>query len=508
MSALQSNQVRHSAIWIYASEIVKTLSQFVVGVILARLLGPVDFGIFVAVTAFTSMLLLTVQFGMPQALLQAKLLDDAQVNGAFWFIVLTSVIFVGVVSVITPPLSTLYDSASFSTVMYLMSGLFLLTPFTAVGLALLRREMRFDRAAKIGMVSLGVSGASSIVAASLGAGVYSLVLGAYVGMAVNAAMLARSLTWRPSAPRLAPVRPLLAYSGFATLNIMLSSATSRVDNMIVGSVLGTGSLGLYNRAYSLARIPSDQFAQSLGPLVLGSLARIQEDIERSRELYFKAVSAISAVSMPFLVVLGVAGPLAVEFLYGQDWLGAGQPLRAMVVGAVFLVLSVTLRGFINAQGLVRQLVPINGAVFVLTIGLVLLLAPAGLTAIAAGISFREALLFFLMARLLSRSAIKLRPAEIVYAVVPILVACAVSMFTGFAVLEYSRGSLAENSLLRLFLVGSSIFICYTSVLLALMLTWTSHAPLATTRELLTEVLAKVLTRLRLRLRATLGFVTK
>jgi O-antigen/teichoic acid export membrane protein len=500
VSTLQSKDVRRGAVWIYAGQVFTTLGQFFIGIILARLLGPIDFGIFIAVTAFTSLLLLIVQFGIPQALLQAKFLDDAQVNGAFWFVALTAVIFVGIVLVAAEPLSAFYDSASFSTVMCVMSGLFLLAPYATIGLALLRRQMRFDRVAQIEMISISVAGASSIVAASLGAGVYSLVLGAYVSMIVNSVMLARSLTWRPSNPRVAPVKPLLSYSGFATLNIMLVAATARVDNMVVGGALGTGSLGLYNRAYSLARIPSDQFAQSLGPLVLGSLARIQEDVERSRQLYFKAVSAISTVSMPFLVVLAVAGPLVVEFLYGQEWLGAGQPLRAMVVGAVFLVLSVTLRGFINAQGLVRQLVPINAAVFVLTIALVISLAPAGLTAIAAGISFREALLFFLMARVLRRSKIELHLADIAYAVFPIMLACSGSLVAGMAVLEYSRVSLSANTLSCLILIASSVFICYSAILLALMQVWRSHAPLANTRDLLAEVLTKVGARLRLSLR--------
>ena len=489
MSANFSQQVLRGAAWSYGGQIVTTLGHFILGVILARLLGPSEFGVFIAVTAFTSLFLMGVQFGMPQAILQAKTLTESQINAAFWSICTLALVFIGLTVAVAAPLAGLYASDQFEGVMYAMCSVFALTPFTAVGLALLRREMRFDRVELINVVSLVVSALLSIAAALVGAGVYSLVVGAVSGMVVNLGILLLSIDWRPSWPRWSPVRPLLGYSGFAALNTMLIFATARVDSMLVGAMLGTSQLGLYNRSYSLARIPSDQFAESLGPLVLGSLSRIQDDVERSRQLYFKAVAAISTLTMPFLVVLGVAGPGAIDFLYGEAWLGAGGPLRVMVIGAVFVMLSSSLKGFINAQGLVREAVPLFATVLAATVIFVLALADWGLVAIAIGISLREGLLFVMMVRLLGRSQVRLRLSEIGYAVAPAMIASLVALLVGLGSLAAAPVALTENAFIFLLSIGLSITAAYGFTMLLLMLTWRSHLPLRSTRQLLPDRLA-------------------
>lgn len=498
MSANFGKEVRRGAAWSYAGQVVTTFGHFIMGVILARLLGPSEFGVFIAVTAFTSLFMMGVQFGMPQAILQAKTLSDAQANAAFWSICTLALLFIGVTVAVAEPLAALYNSDQFQGVMYAMCLVFVLTPFTAIGLALLRRDMRFDRVELINVVSLAVAALVSIGAALFGAGVYSLVVGAVSSMVVNLGMLLLYIDWRPSWPRWSPVRPLLGYSGYAALNTILIFATARVDSMLVGAMLGTSQLGLYNRSYSLARIPSDQFAESLGPLVLGSLSRIQDDVEWSRQLYFKAASAISTVTMPFLVVLAVGGPAAIKLLYGEAWSGAGDPLRAMVVGAVFLMLSSSLRGFINAQGLVRDAVPLFATVLAVTVVVVLALADWGLVAIAIGISLREALLFVMMVRLLGRSRVTLRFVEIGYAVAPAMIASLVALLVGFASLEMARVVLLDNIFLLLVILGIAIFSSYGLLMLLMMLAWRSHLPLRNTWELIhgaqTKVLAGILGR--------------
>jgi len=501
MSLLQGQQIRLGAFWSYAGQVYLTAGHFIVGVLLARLLGPGDFGVFIAVTAFTSVFLMGVQFGLPAAILQARELEDRHADAAFWTMTGLGVVFLGIAAVVAGPLSTLYDDARFIGVMLWMAGTFLLTPYTAVGLALLRRRMQFDHVARIEMISFTATAPIALTVALSGGGVYALVLGAYAGMLINAVLIGRRLRWRPSRPCLAPVKALLGYSGYMTVNNLLHFATARVDSMLVGARLGTAPLGLYNRAYSLARMPSDQFGESLGPLMVGSLSRIQDDIDRSRSLYFKAVSAISVVTAPFLAVLLVAGPMAIELLYGSQWSGAGDPLRVMVAGALFVMLTLTLRGLISAQGLVKQLIPVNVVALLLTAAVVVILSPWGLIAISAGISVREAIVFFGMVRVLGRSRLRLRLAEVLHAAAPALLAASAALPGGLAALRYGRVLGLGDGLAMLLLVAAAVFFCYSVAILALMVLWRSHAPLGNTRGLLLDAMRTLLRRMRLRPRA-------
>jgi O-antigen/teichoic acid export membrane protein len=484
--------VRRGAIWSYAGQGYMTLGNFVVGLIIARILGPSEVGVFIAVTAFTAVFLIGVQFGLPQAILQARVLHDDQVNAAFWSIAALGLLFFCLLWWATTWLAQFYEADVFVGVMRLMGGVFLLTPMTAVGLALLRRDMRFARVAAIDAAALTISSVVSVGAALLGAGVYSLVMGTFSSMLSTLIGLLVSHSWRPSRPSWLPVRSLLHFSSRTMVNNVLSLTTNRVDNMLVGAILNTASLGLYNRAYSLARIPAEQFAESLGPLLFGSLSRIQDDVDRSKRLYLTAAPMIAVLTMPFFVLLGVAGSDLVWLLYGEAWSGAGTPLRVMAAGAVFFMLCVTMRALINAQGLVGQLTGILLALFVATIVVVFGLAPVGLTAVAIGISLREALMFVLMLRLLGRSRLKLTFGDFTAALAPAFIAAVVCLVMTVVTMAWSAAVLPDNRLGRVSTVSFACFASYAVAMLVQLWLWRRHSALAKMREMLVPVAARAL----------------
>lgn len=496
MSSLFSNKIRTGAIWSYAGQIYLMLGHFISGIILARILGPEDFGIFIAVTAFTSIFLVSVQFGLPQAIIQAKELTDEQINAVFWTISLMALLFILLILFIAKPLAEIFSSEQFSLILYLMSVVFFFIPYTSVAQALLRREMHFERVTRLNILSMTISMFAAIISALLGAGVYSLPFGAIVNMAVMTFGLMTSLHWYPSLPQIAPVRSLLSYSVFMALNNLTKIAIERIDNIIVGALLNPHMLGLYNRAYSFARLPAEQFAESLGPLIMSSFSRIQDDVDWSRQLYFKAICIISIVTMPFLVFLLITGPAVIEFLYGPKWIDAGMPLQVMIIGAVFVMLSLTIREFANAQGLTRQSAMVNIIVLIITIFAVAGLAPWGLVAISVGITIREILIFWLLVRVLHQSKIELHLNQIFYAVAPSIIASGVALLVGYPVFGLAQNVVSYNLFMQLVIVGITSFFSYGLCLLVLLWLWRSHAPLMTARKLAIETLAALYRRAR------------
>ncbi len=492
---ITAQQVRRGALWTYGQSFISTFGQFLVGVILARLLTPGDFGLFIAVTAFTTILLNLAQSGLSAALLQAKTLTEKQTNAAFWTISLIAAACVALLAAIAQPLGRVYDSANFVDVMYLMCSAFILIPYNAISLALLRRQMKFDLIARIGIRTMMIVSLIEILAALLGAGVYSLVLGSIASMIILTYFFARHLNWRPCFPSFSPVRALLGYSGSATVNSALNFLTGRVDNMLVGALLGTSLLGLYRRAYSLSRMPVEKFSTNLNQVLFGSLSRIQEDLTRSRRLYFKATSAIAILTMPFLILLLCVGPEMVEFIYGEQWTAAGPPLQLMVPGVFFVLISSSLRPIIQAQGLVYRAIPINAAALGVTILGILALHGFGLVGIAVAISLREALSLGLIVRLLSRSQVALTPSEIGFAVVPAFIAGLFSLAAGLMVMTMAEEQGTGLGLL-LVAVGMAVFSTYLAAIAILMVLWREHQYLMSTRDLIISVLADMAARIR------------
>lgn len=485
-----SERIRKGALWSYASQFYLTASSFVAGIALARLLGPAAFGVFIAVTAFTSLLGLLVQLGLPQAILQSERLDDEEANAAFWSVALASWCVAVLVWFAAEPLGRLFAMAAFAPVMKGMTLILVLTPFAGIVLAMMRRALQFAEVARMHIVAFTIGTALSIIAALAGLGAHSLVLGAVGQMLTMVLGLRRRCQWRPGRPRLAAVRRLLGFGGFATADNALQMATNRIDNLLVGALLGDRLLGLYNRAFSLSRLPSEQFSESLGPLLLGSLARVQGDARASRALYFKALSAIAIAAMPFLALLALLGPQAIAFLYGPDWIGAALPLQIMLLGAVFLMVSSSLRRLVLAQGLAAALLQPNLLALFGTIVVVAAGAPFGLAAIAAGISARELLVADALVRVLSRSRLRLRRRELLLVIAPSLVASGFTILLLGALDLRIHAAVGGNPFLYLAAMSCVGIGLYAACIALLVMLWRTHPTLTHSWSLLLRALPR------------------
>lgn len=148
-------QIKTGAAWTYLQGWLGSVIHFVVGIILARLLDPDQFGVFFAMTAYTAILLRQVQFGIPEALLQAKSLSDRDWNSSFWFMVLIAIFLTMVAYALAHSLGRFYDDSRYVEVMRWMALIFLFVPFNAINGTLLRRSMRFKTLAKINVGSGG-----------------------------------------------------------------------------------------------------------------------------------------------------------------------------------------------------------------------------------------------------------------------------------------------------------------------------------------------------------------
>jgi O-antigen/teichoic acid export membrane protein len=463
---------------------------------MARMIGPAGIGVFIAVTAFTSVLLIVVQLGLPPALLQAKSLQTGQANAAFATIALLSCLAIVVLVLAAPWVARAFDSDQFVPVMYAMCMVFMLTPYTAVGIALLQREMEYDTVAKINLRALFLSTGLSVVAVLAGADVYALVLGAVAHVAITALGVAARSSWRPGFPRFNLLLGLRRYALLSFLNNTLEIAQNRVAQVLVGTGQGTAMLGLYNRAYSLSRMPVEQFSGSVGPLLFGALSRIQSDRDWSRQFFLKAIGTLAAAVLPFLAVLLVAGRETVLLLYGPAWEESGLPLQIMTIGASVLIFTESLRRLIYAQALLPALLPIQLLILVATAGAAWLGGLAyGVIGIAVAMVARDLVAALLLLRVLNTGRLNLGINQVLYAVAPALIASAAAVVATESALAVFLVDTSGN-LATLMVAAITTFATYGLVLGVLMLTWSDHAPLMSARELLLQGTVKLMQMVR------------
>lgn len=458
--------------------------NFIAGIILARILEPADFGVFIAVSIYTHLLLILIRFGIPPALLQAEEIDEQQTSTCFWIMQALAVGSSLVVVLVAGVLEQVYGDPRYSGVMYLSCVSFFIIPYSVICRTLLQREINFRPIAITRIVSNLVASPLSICLALWGLGPYSLVLSGVVSTVLSAIFFAFITRWTPClcfSP--GNCRHLLRYAWNTNLANLLSDFSERVDSMMVGAMMNTSILGIYNRAYSLSRLPVEQLALNLRTLLFSSLSRLQGDLEETSKLYKRALCSMALAVFPFLLLIMLLAQDFIHVVYGNKWLDTVEPLQIMVLGAFATMVTINLRALSSAQNLIGREVPLQMIRVVLTGGLVALAAPRGLSAVAVSIVVQEVLFLLLMKKMIVNAGIGITWGQMLYAVAPAVITTLVALCAAIIaeqLLTYNGVVLVDWS--RLFVLTGVVLVTYAIAILGLNKAWPRHEALGVSIE--------------------------
>lgn len=345
--------------------------------VLARLLGPFDFGLVGMVTAFTGVLSLFRDFGLSSAAIQRATVTEEQVSTLFWINMLVGV-FLGLVAVaMAPAVAAFYRDPRLIAVTAILGAGFI---FNAAGVqhgALLQRQMRFTAIAIINTAGLLVGTALAIGGALAGYGYWALV-------AMTVA-LPLSITigywiatgWVPGRPRRGTgIRSMMRFGGTLTINGLVVYVASNLEKVLLGRFWGADILGIYGRAYQLVNIPTDNLNTSAGEVAFSALSRLQDEPRRLRSYFLKGYSLILALTLPVTVACALFAGDVILVLLGPKWTAAAPILRLLAPTILVFAIANPLSWLLTSLGFVNRL---------LKMGLVI--APLMITGYAIGLHY-------------------------------------------------------------------------------------------------------------------------
>src|SRR5947207_7214842 len=252
-----TDRTTRAAQWRLAGSLVGAVSQFVVGVLLARLLPPSDFGVMALAFVVLGLARLFGDLGIGSALVQRATLSDRHVRSAFTFSVLLGIATAAMMTAVAPLGAVVLGDPNVTPVLRVLAAGFALGGPAVVAGALLRRRLDFRRLFFIDAASylLGYGGVA-VSLAVLGYGVWSLVWGGLLQglLAASAQLAAVRHSARPLLAR-RELADLLHFGLGAHVSGCVNYIALNGDNLVVGRCLGATSLGLYSRAYTLMNLP-------------------------------------------------------------------------------------------------------------------------------------------------------------------------------------------------------------------------------------------------------------
>lgn len=337
--------------WTSVARAIGQVASFIVGLLLARLLGPSEFGLIGMALVLSGFLSLMGELGLGAALVQRADLDERHRSSAFWLSVATGIFFALLLCASAPAIAAFYREPRLVPVIRVLSIDFVIAPLRSVQSALLSRSMAFKALAAVEITGVVTSSTVAVVLAFKGYGVWALVARTLTSSSLQTLVLWSVSRWRPSfrADRQA-IADLWKFSshllGFGIVNYWARKA----DDLLIGRFLGSAPLGLYSRAYGTMMMPLTEITGVFGKVMFPMLSRIQDDKARSKAIYLRAISAISMVTFPIMLVLLVASEPIVLALYGEKWRGMLTTLQIYCVVGAFQSIGTTVGWIYQSQG--------------------------------------------------------------------------------------------------------------------------------------------------------------
>jgi PST family polysaccharide transporter len=346
-----TQQTAGSLAWSAASRVGGQIVQFSIIVVLARLLVPAQFGLVEMYAVFTGFAVVFVDLGLAAALVQRQSLEERHLSSAFWLNLAGGVAAAGMIAALSPGIAAFYGQPRLVLLTIVAGANFIVGAPGIVQSALLQRALNFRRLAFIELTANVISGAVAICVALSGGGVWSLVALTLTSTATRSLILWFSSDWRPLwAVDRAAIAELWRFSGnmlgFTSINYWARNA----DNLLIGKFIGVGALGIYARAYNTMLLPLYQISGVTSSVMFSALSGIQEDLERVRNAYLRAVSMIALVAFPTMVGLLVVADRLVLVAFGQRWSATVPLLRVLCVAGLIQSVSMTGGWIYQSQG--------------------------------------------------------------------------------------------------------------------------------------------------------------
>ncbi|RZA30492.1 MAG: hypothetical protein EOP02_01370 [Proteobacteria bacterium] len=327
--------IRHSLVINFFSSTGATIVQFIVSVLLARMLSPGEIGVFSMTVVFVNIAHIFRDFGVGTYLQRESVITPEKMRAATGVLFTTSWIIAAALYAGSPWISQWFNEPAMVPVMEVLAIGFLFIPFGSITHALLTREFAAGKQAIVNVVGTATFAVTCLTLAYSGFGTMSMAwanLANIIACAIAyAPMRPKHLPWMPSFRNW---RNVLHFGVGTLLSNCLSSINSAIPDIMLGKLGSATLVGLFSRASSTVSI----FGYIAGSTVnYGSLSYISQAFHRNEPigpLLNKATSLVTAVGWPALALTYVFSTEIVSTLYGEKWLPAVPAIDALVLASI------------------------------------------------------------------------------------------------------------------------------------------------------------------------------
>lgn len=307
--------------WSFAENLSQQGIQFVIGVLIARVLSPSDYGMVGMLAIFTAISQTLINSGFSTAIVRKTDRTQTDLSTAFWFNMAVGLALYFILFLSGPLIARFYNEPLLSDLIKVTALTLILNSLCIVQQALFTIKMDFKTQAKISVTASLVTGITGVAMAYNGFGVWSIVWPGVAGGAVRCVMLWVSSKWRPDKVfSKRSFRELFSFGSKLLVSGLIDTLYNNIYPIIIGKKFSATDLGYYTRADGYSQLPATTITNVMQRVTFPMLCEIQNDMSRLERVYRQLLRLSAFVVFPAMVGLAALAEPLIRFMITDKWL--------------------------------------------------------------------------------------------------------------------------------------------------------------------------------------------
>lgn len=326
-------------------------AQFVLQIVLARLLSPDHYGVLSIMIIFTTLANVFIQNGFNTALIQNKEVKEEDYSSVLWLSLGIAGILYAVIYFVSPAIGSFYKMDDIVWPMRTLALMLFPGALTSVQLAKVSREMKFRKVFYSNMIGVVLSGVISIVIALKGGGLWALVAQTLINaIIVSVVMSIVSKLRIRLVCNFKRLKVLFSYGWKLLVSALLDALYQDANSLVIGKKYNANTLGYYNRGQQFPQLLINSINGSVQSVLLPAMSKEQDDKSRVKEMTRTSVTVSSYLVFPIMAGLAAVAPALIELLLTAKWLPSVPYLQICCITFAFYPIHSANLQAINAVG--------------------------------------------------------------------------------------------------------------------------------------------------------------
>lgn len=347
----KNKSVSKGLFWKLLERFGVSVTQFILQIILARLLAPEHYGVLSIMIIFTTLANVFIQNGFNTALIQNKDVKEDDYSSVFWVSLGVSGALYAAIFFASPLIGQFYDMPGIVTPMRVLALMLFPGALNSVQLAKVSREMDFRKVFYSNVGAVIVSGVAGIAIAIFGGGLWALVAQSLLN--VFTACIVMSFTSKLKLRfvcNLNRVRVLFRYGWKLLVSSLIDTLYQDLRSLVIGKKYDSGTLGYYNRGKQFPQFIINAINGAVQSVMLPAMSAEQDDKTRVKNMMRTSITTSAYIIFPMMAGLAAVATPLVSLLLTDKWLPAVPYMQIYCFTLAFYPVHTCNLQAINAMG--------------------------------------------------------------------------------------------------------------------------------------------------------------